>query len=121
MMDNIYYPKNKNIFKIIKKCMELLLNIPKRDVEEYISRIEDSKHERQIIRQEIQKILDRKREHERRIKAGEEDPLYEIEQKAERVEMQKQRFITDLNNMENSKQIFNRQARINNINRIKRE
>jgi hypothetical protein len=35
--------------------------------------------------------------------------------------MQKQRFIADLNNMENSKQIFDRQARINNINRIKRE
>jgi hypothetical protein len=38
----------------------------------------DSKNERRIIRQEIQKILDaiaRKKEHERRIKSGEKDRL----------------------------------------------
>jgi hypothetical protein len=118
--------RHDRLFKL-EKSLNLIVNnpnIPKRDLEKYISQIEDSKNKRYIIRQEIQKIYNaiaRKKEHERSIKAGEEDTLHEIEQKIKKLEIQKQRFITDLKNLENSNQIFDKQARINNINNIYKE
>jgi uncharacterized protein (UPF0335 family) len=99
------------LWKLEKSLNSIIKNpkIAKKDVEKYISRIEDSKSERKIIIQEINKVydaIDWKKDHERCIKSGEEDPLYEIEQKVERLEIQKQKFITDLKNMENSWNVF---------------
>jgi hypothetical protein len=108
----------------LERSLNRIINNPKvvkRDEQKYISRIVDIKNERHIILKEIQKILDRKIEHKRHIESGEEDTLYDIEQKIDRLEKQKQRFITDLKNMENSKQVFDRQTHIDNINNIYKE
>jgi hypothetical protein len=50
--------RHNTLFKL-EESLNLIIenpNIPKRDVEEYISRIENSKRERQIIVQEMKKI-----------------------------------------------------------------
>jgi predicted GNAT family acetyltransferase len=118
--------KHDTLFKLENSLYSIIENpkISKKNLDSYNSQIDDSKYKRQIIVREMKKLYNaiaRKKEHERRIKAGEENTLYEIEQKIEKLEIQKQRFITDLKNLENSNQIFDKQTRINNINNIYKE
>jgi F0F1-type ATP synthase delta subunit len=67
--------RHDSLWKLEKNLNSVINNpnVTKRDEQKYISRIMNSRNERKIIGQEIQKILDRKREHKKHIESGEKD------------------------------------------------